>query len=57
LLERGELLQVCAQMGLTVIAYEDGYETPAAAHGERCVQRVCAVRAEPAGGGQRFRIG
>jgi SAM-dependent methyltransferase len=44
LLERGELLSVCAQFGLSVIAFEDGYEPPSASHGERCVQRVCAVR-------------
>ena len=43
LLQRGELLRVCA--GLRVIAFEDGYEAPAdGAEGSgRCVQRIAAV--------------
>jgi SAM-dependent methyltransferase len=40
LLRTGELLQVCADAGLRVVAYEDGFlATP-----ERFVQRVAAVR-------------
>jgi SAM-dependent methyltransferase len=40
LLKSGELLQVCAQAGLRVIAYEDGFE----ARPERFMQRVVAIR-------------
>lgn len=40
LLRPGELLQVCADAGLRVVAYEDGFLTPP----ERFVQRVAAVR-------------
>ena len=45
LLRQGELLQVCADAGLRVVAYEDGF----LASPERFVQRVAAVRpaAEP----------
>ena len=40
LLRPGELLQVCADAGLRVVAYEDGFlSTP-----DRFVQRVAAVR-------------
>ena len=40
LLQPGELLQVCAQGGLRVVAYQDGFlDAP-----ERFVQRVVAVR-------------
>ncbi len=44
LLQRGELLRVCA--GLRVVAYEDGHE-PGPAGGDdggRCVQRIAAVK-------------
>ena len=48
LLQPGELLQVCAQGGLRVVAYEDGFlDAPA-----RFVQRVVAVR-DVAGSGMR----
>ena len=40
LLAPGELLQVAAQGGLRVVAYEDGF----AQHPERFVQRIAAVR-------------
>lgn len=40
LLQRGELLQVCA--GLRTVAFEDGFEPGAA--GGRCVQRIVAVK-------------
>ena len=40
LLRPGELLQVCAQAGLQVLAYEDGFLSSP----ERFVQRVAAVR-------------
>jgi SAM-dependent methyltransferase len=40
LLKSGELLQVCAQAGLRVIGYEDGFET----RPERFMQRVVAIR-------------
>ena len=46
LLAPGELLQVAAQAGLRVIAYEDGFLPEPA----RFVQRMAAVR-EPAGAG------
>ena len=48
LLQPGELLQVCVQGGLRVVAYEDGFlDVPA-----RFVQRVVAVR-DVAGSGMR----
>jgi len=40
LLRPGELLQVCADAGLRVVAYEDGFLTAP----DRFVQRVAAVR-------------
>jgi SAM-dependent methyltransferase len=40
LLKPGELLQMCSQSGLRVIAYEDGFE----AKPERFMQRVVAIR-------------
>ena len=45
LLQRGELLRVCA--GLRVIAFEDGYEPGpgGGTDGARCVQRIAAVKA------------
>ena len=43
LLQPGELLQVAAQGGLRVIAYEDGF----LAEPERFVQRLVAVRDDP----------
>jgi SAM-dependent methyltransferase len=50
LLQRGELLRVCA--GLRVLAYEDGYEAPAdgTEGGGRCVQRIVAVNETTATG-------
>ncbi len=50
LLTHGELLQVAAQGGLRVVAYEDGFlDTP-----ERFVQRLAAVREAPAPGPARW---
>ena len=43
LLHPGELLQVCADAGLRVVAYQDGF----AASPDRFVQRVAAVRELP----------
>lgn len=40
LLRPGELLQVCAEAGLRVVAYEDGFQSSP----DRFVQRVAAVR-------------
>lgn len=50
LLQRGELLRVCA--GLRVLAFEDGYEGPAAGSPDtgRCVQRIAAVNETAAAG-------
>ncbi len=46
LLRPGELLAVCAESGLRVVAFEDGFESPAPVNGgnARFVQRVAAVR-------------
>lgn len=43
LLQRGELLQVCA--GLRIVAFEDGHE--AGPNGGRYVQRIAAVNEDP----------
>jgi SAM-dependent methyltransferase len=50
LLRQGELLQVCADAGLTVVAYEDGF----LASPERFVQRVAAVRPQSGPGPTRW---
>ena len=58
LLQRGELLRVCA--GLRVIAFEDGYEPGPAGgpEGARCVQRIAAVNETAAAGIQsRWSLG
>jgi SAM-dependent methyltransferase len=49
LLRPGELLEVCADAGLRVVAFEDGFEPAAAvnAGNARFVQRVAAVRPTP----------
>ena len=44
LLKPGELLSVCAQSGLRVIAYEDGFLSPP----DRFMQRIVAVREKSA---------
>ena len=52
LLQPGELLQVCAQGGLRVVAYEDGFlDAP-----ERFVQRVVAVRPVASSGTRAKRL-
>jgi SAM-dependent methyltransferase len=50
LLQRGELLRVCA--GLRVLAYEDGFEPgpEGGPEGGRCVQRIVAVNESAAAG-------
>ena len=58
LLQRGELLRVCAR--LRVIAFEDGYEPGPAGgpEGARCVQRIAAVNETAAAGIQaRWSLG
>jgi hypothetical protein len=50
LLRPGELLQVCADAGLRVVAYEDGF----LASPERFVQRVAAVRPQSGPGPTRW---
>ena len=52
LLQRGELLRVCA--GLRVIAFEDGFEPGPSGgpEGARCVQRIAAVNETAAAGVQ-----
>ena len=57
LLQRGELLRVCA--GLRVVAFEDGFEPGpgGGAEGARFVQRIVAVNESAAGGLQnRWRL-
>jgi SAM-dependent methyltransferase len=54
LLQPGELLQLCRT--LRTVAYEDGFEAGAEGANGRFVQRIAAVREQPAGAPPRYRL-